>query len=223
MKKRRPLIPRTPNLRPRRDEDDSEGYSAVLGKDLIYHGEVGPKLACFLWENVLRSKCRLIDSEAGAAKEGRRLFLNSGGGSVYDMLSIIDLFEEAWDLATVATGTCMSAAVPIVAAGTPGKRFATWRTRFMLHPGWDCFEDPIEMEPLKAELEQFKESEILYNEIMARYCNNSTAWWNKKLTNHVPWYFGPEEALALGIIDHIIPDKLTEQKRPRRARKKKSS
>jgi ATP-dependent protease ClpP protease subunit len=175
-----------------------------------------------LWENVLRGHCKLIEG-AGTAKEGRRLFLNSGGGHVHDMLSIVDLFEEAWDLATVATGTCMSAAVPVIAAGTPGKRFATWRTRFMLHPGWDCFDEPIEVEPMKAELEQFRESEVMYNEILARYCNNSVAWWNKKLSNHVPWYFGPEKALELGIIDHIIPDKLTPQKKaPRRKRAKKS-
>jgi len=221
MRKRRPHAPLPLNPRPRKEDGDSEGYQVVVGKDLIYHGDVGPKLAAFLWENVLRQGCKLIGG-SGTAKEGRRLFLNSCGGSVYDMLSIVDLFEEAWDLTTVATGSCMSAAVPIIAAGTPGKRFATWRTRFMLHPGWDCFEYPIEVGPLEAEVKHFKESEVLYNEIMARYCEKPVSWWNRKLSNHTPWYFGPEEAKALGIIDAVIPDKLTPHRKPQ-TRKKKTS
>ena len=191
----------------RSDDDDGDGYSAVSsnGKDLIYCGDVGPKLAAFLWEHILKGGAKL-GGEA-TTREGRRLFLNSCGGSVYDMLSIVDLFEEAYDLTTVATGYCMSAAVPIVASGTPGKRYATWRTRFMVHPMRDTSLS-TELEPLRSEMVEFEAVDKSYCDILARYCHHTRKWWEAKLRASSPWYFCAKEALIHGIIDHIVPDRL---------------
>lgn len=198
MRTRRPLR--------RRDDGDEEGYSAVNGKDLIFAGLVGPKLCAFLWENLLRSGARL-GGDATTAKEGRRLFLNSPGGYEYDMNSMVDLIEETDDISTIATGMCMSAAVPIIAAGTPGKRYATHRTRFMLHPGWNDFEH-VEIEDLEAEKAEMDELETEYAAILSRYCKHARAWWRQKAGVHKPWYFDASVALEHGIIDHIIPDRV---------------
>lgn len=207
---RRPPVPYP--LRPSRRGDDDECYTAVIGKDLIAQGDVGPKLGAFLWENILRSNCKLVDGKGGATKEGRRLFLNSFGGCTSSMSSIVDLFEESWELSTVATGACMSAAVPIIAAGTPGKRYATWRTRFMLHPSWEEYAHPVERAFLENELEEFEDSEDKYAAILARYCKHDKKWWKAKCDCRHPWYFGAKEALKHGIIDHIITDKIRSPK-----------
>lgn len=202
---RRPKQP-WPRLPLRGDDDDC--YVAAIGnKELVASGDVGPKLTTFLFEHILRSACKL-DEDTSKTKEGKRLWLNSFGGCTSSMSSIVDLFEEAWDLSTVATGACMSAAVPIIAAGTPGKRYATWRTRFMLHPSWDVFESPVERAFLENELAEFKDSEDKYAAILARYCEHDKKWWLKKCDCRNPWYFGAKEALKHGIIDHIISDKI---------------
>jgi ATP-dependent Clp protease protease subunit len=185
------------------DGDDENGYGAVLGKDLIFSGLVGDKLHAFLWEHLLRAGTRL-DEDASKTKEGRRLMLNSPGGSTETMFSIVDLIEESWDLTTVATGRCMSAAVPIIAAGTPGKRYATARTRFMVHPSWMVFVSPVEKEELLSEGAEFAVVHSQYASIMARYCKHSRTWWLTKLDTHKPWYFGADEAVTHGIIDHVI-------------------
>ena len=195
--------------RPRRrfeDGDDVNGYAAVLGKDLIFCGEVGDKLHVFLWENLLRAGTRL-DEDTAKTKEGRRLFLNSPGGSTETMFSIVDLFEESETITTVATGMCASAAVPIVAAGTPGKRYATHRTRFMVHPAWWSPDGRLEKEEMEAETREFEVVHAQYAEIMARYCKHTKQWWKAKLDTHRPWYFGPMEAKEHGVIDHILPDR----------------
>lgn len=185
------------------EDGDGEGYSAVLGKDLIFSGSVGDKLHTFLWEHLLRAGTRL-DEDASKTKEGRRLFLNSLGGATETMFSIVDLIEESWDLTTVASGSCMSAAVPIIAAGTSGKRYATARTRFMIHPSWMVLGYPLEKEELAAHHLEMEVVHRQYAEILARYCKHTRAWWIGKLDVHKPWYFGPREALEHGIIDHII-------------------
>lgn len=193
--------------RRRLDDDDSPSCCAINGKDLIFCGDVGPKLSVFLWENLLRAGTRL-DEDTAKAKEGRRLFLNSLGGCVYTMASIVDLMEEVENITTVATGACMSAAVPIIAAGTPGQRYATWRTRFLLHPSWEEFDGRrLEIEDLQAESDEMKEAERVYAHVMARYTDHTYSWWLKRGAVHKPYYFGPEDALKFGIIDHIIQDK----------------
>lgn len=192
------------------DGDDDNGYGAVLGKDLIYSGIVGDKLHAFLWEHLLRAGTRL-DEDASKTKEGRRLFLNSPGGTTETMFSIVDLFEETENLTTVATGQCMSAAVPIIAAGTKGKRYATSRTRFMIHPAWWMPGAPLEKEELDAEHQEFEVVHTQYADIMARYCKHSKSWWKSKLDVHKPWYFGPKEAQEHGIIDTIMtPERVRE-------------
>ena len=192
------------------DEEDGGSCYAVIGKDLIFSGDVGPKLAVFLWENLLRAGSRL-DEDTSKTKEGRRLFLNSSGGSTETMFSIVDLMEEVEDISTVATGSCMSAAVPIIAAGTPGKRYATHRTRFLIHPAWWDPIHPVEKEELAAETEEFEVIHDVYAAIMARYGKHSKEWWKAKLDTHRPWYFGASEAKQHGVIDHILADRLRKQ------------
>lgn len=190
-------------LRGSSGDDVREGYAASLGKDLIFSGEIGDQLLCFLWENLLRAGTRL-DDDSSKVKEGRRLFLSSSGGKVYSMTSIIDLFEEVTDLSVIATGWCMSAAVPIVAAGTRGKRLATCRTRFMVHPvGVNC-DSWMEKSEMAAETEEMRRTHVMYAEVMANYCKHNKAWWMKRLDCHKPWYFDAQTAMEHGIIDRVI-------------------
>lgn len=132
------------------------------------------------------------------------LVLNSEGGFISIAHSVVDLME-LYPTPVIATGNCMSAAVPIVAAGKKGHRFATPKTRFMLHAGGNTYGKALTLDYMNAEAKEFKTSEKVYSEIMAEHTGTHSAnWWFKKCNRESCWYFSPEEALELGIIDKII-------------------
>ena len=71
-----------------------------------------------------------------AAKSDRDIFMyiNSPGGSVSDGLAIYDMINQiSCDVVTIATGVAASMGAFLVAAGTPGKRFATPSVEIMIH------------------------------------------------------------------------------------------
>ena len=76
--------------------------------------------------------------EAQDPKMPINVIINSPGGSVYSMLSIIDaMTTTTCPIRTIGTGMVMSAAVPILASGTKGMREVTKHCRIMIHqPSW---------------------------------------------------------------------------------------
>jgi ATP-dependent protease ClpP protease subunit len=185
-------------------DDSFDGCGSVLGKDLIFSGSVGDRLFVFLWENLLKAGTRLDDNPS-IAKEGRRLFLNSTGGDTYAMVSIVDLLENLENISIVATGSCMSAAVPILASGTKGQRYATKRTRFMIHPASAPMDGYVEKDEMFAEAYDISVLHDHYAGIMEQNCKHNKAWWKAKLDSNHPWYFGVETAIRHGIIDKVLP------------------
>lgn len=62
------------------------------------------------------------------------LYINSPGGSITDMAMVIDTINLIQaDVSTVALGLAASAAAVLLAAGTPGKRYALPNARIMVH------------------------------------------------------------------------------------------
>jgi len=63
-----------------------------------------------------------------------KLYLNSGGGLPYAVNAILDTMEVVQcPITTVALGACLSQSTLILAAGTPGQRFAMPNARIMMH------------------------------------------------------------------------------------------
>ncbi|MDQ3239402.1 MAG: ATP-dependent Clp protease proteolytic subunit, partial [bacterium] len=62
------------------------------------------------------------------------LYINSYGGSVIDLLAIIDCIDNlACDVWTIGIGVCASSGAVLLSAGTPGKRYCYEHTRILLH------------------------------------------------------------------------------------------
>jgi ATP-dependent protease ClpP protease subunit len=82
------------------------------------------------------------------------------------------------------------------------------------------FDFPLSAVDMTAETNECVQMLNEYAKIMHRYCNNTLEWWNKKLSSNKNWYFDADQALKLGIIDHIIPDqikgKVRKVKRPKK-------
>lgn len=77
---------------------------------------------------------QLLWLEANDADEPINMYVNSPGGNIDSMLAIFDTMNYVkCPVVTIGYGTVASAASFIVAAGTPGKRYALPNTEFMIH------------------------------------------------------------------------------------------
>jgi ATP-dependent Clp protease protease subunit len=110
--------------------------------------------------------------------------------------------EKTCDISTYGVGKVMSAGVPILAAGTKGKRKIGKNCRIMLHnvlagAGGTIFN-------MENELEEIKWVQDSYIEVLANYTNMTKTKIKKMLKTQRDVYISAEEAVELGIADHII-------------------
>lgn len=145
------------------------------------------------------------DRENASKKNYKRkpinLFIQSEGGSVYAMWSLIDIIENSkTPIYTYCTGYAMSAGLKIFLAGH--KRYCTRHATFMYHQMYnyrqgtyqDLVEDREQLDYLNKQSEEYvlERTKITKERIEEiRY---------KK----IDWYIHPKEALELGIIDEIL-------------------
>ena len=126
------------------------------------------------------------------------LYINSPGGSVYDMMAIIGTIEESkTPIDTVCTGYAMSAAFIIFLAGR--NRSATKWASFMYHELYTC-----SMNKLTVIKEAVRESDRLQKE-MDRYVITKTNIPQSKLdevrSSKQDWFISYNEACELGIVN----------------------
>jgi len=135
----------------------------------------------------------------GCADTDEKLVLNSGGGCIGVMRAALDFLLSA-EWVTVATGMCMSAAVPLVAAGS--ERYATASTRFMIHNG--SFDYGI----LSAKESQAEGAEAVlvqteYWAAMEKLTKKPGSWWRDQCSGG-PLYFSAKQAKLYGVIDRVL-------------------
>lgn len=148
------------------------------------------------------------DQQEKEKKEYKRepihIFINSYGGSTYDMWSLIDLMiSSKTPIYTYCTGYAMSSAFLIFLAGK--KRFSTKHTTFLYHQASDWlgrkkYQDLVEItnesDFAQSEIEDFviKRTKILKEQL-------EEIRFRKK-----DWYIHTPEALELGIVTHKIEE-----------------
>ena len=134
------------------------------------------------------------------------MMISTHGGTASDMFSILDVMdmvkERTCDIETIGIGKVMSAGVPILAAGTPGKRAVGRNCRIMLHnvmagTGGTIFS-------MENELEEIKWIQERYIETLAGYTKLTPSKIKKLLKTQKDVYFSAEEAIKMGIADQII-------------------
>ena len=132
-------------------------------------------------------------------------FISSNGGSVSDMFAIYDLMrlvKENRDIATYGYGRVASAAVPLLAAGTPGKRHLAKHARVMLH---HCSSDVGGTHPtIRANFAELKKVEAMMIQLLADNSKVSVGEYYNIFSKNTDEYFSAEEILEMGLVDKII-------------------
>ena len=154
-------------------------------------------------ENVNECIKWLIYENLEAKEKVLTLYVNSSGGDLYQAFALIDIMRNSKHVVrTVGIGSVMSAAFLIFTSGDQGERHIAANTGIMCHQfsgGTDAkFHD------LKAEM---KENEML-NKKMVEILKNATGLAPSRIkTKLLPAsdvYLTAQEAIELGIADHLI-------------------
>lgn len=129
------------------------------------------------------------------------LFIQSEGGSVYAMWSLIDIIEKSkTPIHTYCTGYAMSAGLKIFLAGH--KRYCTRHATFMYHQmrsiRMGTYQDLVEDREQLDHLNKQSEDYVLERTKITKERVEEIRY--KKIN----WYIHPKEALELGIVDEII-------------------
>jgi len=145
------------------------------------------------------------DKEIFEDAEDIEFFISSAGGSVNDMFSIYDLMQiikTNRDISTFGYGKIYSAAVPLLAGGTKGKRHIARHTRVMLHHCSANASGPHST--IRANFDELKKVEEMMVDILAENSNLSRGEIYNIISRNTDEYFSAEEVLEMGLVDKII-------------------
>jgi ATP-dependent Clp protease protease subunit len=155
-------------------------------------------------ENVNECIKWLIYENLDAKEKVLTLYVNSSGGDLYQAFALIDTMRNSKHVVrTVGIGSIMSAAFLIFTSGDQGERHIAANTGIMCHQFAGGGSD-AKFHDLKAEM---KENELL-NKKMVEILKNATGLAPSRIkTKLLPAsdvYLTAQEAIELGVADHLI-------------------
>ena len=138
-------------------------------------------------------------------KRDIEFYLSTYGGSADDMFALYDMMkivEKDTDIVTIGMGKVMSAGVPILAAGTKGKRKIGKNCRVMIHSV--AAGNQGELSHMVNELEEMKNIQEMYIKCLVADSNLTEFQLRTMLERGVNVYLTAEEAVKYGIADIIV-------------------
>ena len=174
-------------------------YSRLLKERIIFLGEEVSDVSASL------IVAQLLFLEAEDPTKDINLYINSPGGSVTAGMAIYDTMNYIkCDVSTVCMGMAASMASVLLAAGTPGKRYALPYSRVMIHqPLGGAQGQATEIEIHAREILRIREE---MNGILAKHTGQS----KEKIAQDTErdYYLTSEEAKAYGLIDEVVTRKV---------------
>ena len=170
-------------------------FSKLLDDRIIFLSTDVDDYVC----NIIKAQLLYLETESD---EDIKLYIDSGGGSVYSGLGLLDVMDFIKpDIITVNTGLAASMAAVILCSGTKGKRKALKRSRTMIHQplGYTGYAQATDMEIEAKEINSLKKE--LYEII-----SDSTGQAYDKVykDSERDYWMTAAEAKKYGMIDEII-------------------
>jgi ATP-dependent Clp protease protease subunit len=173
-------------------------YSRLLKSRIIFITEpIADQMA-----NLVVAQLLFLQSED--PEQDIKLYINSPGGVVTAGLAIYDTMQQIKpDIETWCMGMCASMASILLAAGTPGKRYALPNAEVMIHQGSAGFQGATP--DIEIQSRQIIHQVKRLNTILAHHTNQP--YEKVQQDTHRDFYMTAEEAQAYRIVDHIpAPD-----------------
>jgi ATP-dependent Clp protease, protease subunit len=133
------------------------------------------------------------------------IIVSTNGGDAREMMAIYDtmrLLRKDCEIHTLGLGKVMSAGVPLLAAGTKGKRRIGKYCRVMLHNVSAGTVGAIQQ--MQNEMKEVEKIQKQYIEILAAETKMTEKDIKRIINKNVNVYLSAEEALELGIVDEVI-------------------
>jgi ATP-dependent Clp endopeptidase proteolytic subunit ClpP len=132
-------------------------------------------------------------------------YISTYGGSADDMFALYDVMkmvEQEMEIHTIGMGKVMSAGVPLLAAGTKGKRKIGKNCRVMIHSVIAGQHGALHN--LLNEMEAIEQIQKMYINCLVENTSMTKKDVKNMLERNVNVYLSAEEAVDLGIADIII-------------------
>jgi ATP-dependent Clp protease protease subunit len=171
-------------------------FSKLLDERIIFLSTEIDDYIC----NLIKAQILYLDSESN---EDISIYIDSGGGSVYSGLGLLDVMDYVKsDISTVNTGLAASMAAVILCSGERGKRKALKRSRTMIHQpltygGWMQQASDVEIEA--KEMNHLKKE--LYEIISEKTGQNYDKVYKD---GDRDYWMSSQDAKKYGMIDEII-------------------
>ncbi len=194
-------IPTIENLVPMVVESTNRGerafdiYSRLLKDRIIFLGTpVESQMA-----NLIIAQLLFLDHDD--PEQDISLYINSPGGEVYSGLAIYDTMRMIRpDIRTYCVGMGASMAAVLLAAGTPGKRFALPNSRIMIHQGSAGFRGNVPDIEIAA-----RETLKLTNTLTDILAEHTGQQFDKvKADTQRDYYMTGNEAKDYGLVDEVL-------------------
>ena len=143
------------------------------------------------------------------------LFINSRGGSLLDLFSIIDVMKAIQaPIHTYTLGMAASAGSLIAGCGTKGKRFISSNSEIMIHEAAITFYEFDTRDDKQAKaLEDLQKRNDKVNKIYAQVTGKSIEQIAKILGSKDDIWMTAEESIKFGLVDEILtPEQLNKIK-----------
>lgn len=170
-------------------------YSRLLKDRIIFLGEpIDDHTA-----NITIAQFLFLDAEN--SDQDIKFYINSPGGSVTAGLAIYDTMQYIKSpISTICVGMAASMASVLLAAGTPGKRFALPNSEIMIHQVMGGAEG--QASDIKIRAEHILKIKDKMNKILASHTGQKVATIEKDSDRD--YFMSADEAKEYGIVDKII-------------------
>ncbi len=169
-------------------------FSRLMLDRIIFIGTVIDDVVA----NIIQAQLLFLDS---TDQKDIQIYFNTPGGSLYGGFGIYDTMQYInSEIACTCTGMAASMGAVLLAAGTPGKRYALKHARIMLHQPYGYAHG--QASDIEIDVEHLKSLQKDLYQIISKHTGQPI----EKITEDIDrdFWMRPEEAMEYGIIDKII-------------------
>jgi ATP-dependent Clp protease protease subunit len=147
---------------------------------------------------------QLLFLEVQDPEKDINIYINSPGGSVTAGLAIYDTMQFVKpDVSTTCIGQAASMGAVLLAAGTPGKRFALPNSRIMIHQPLGGMQG--QASDIEIQAKEMLRIKAMLNEILSRHTGHPIEKIEKDSDRD--YFMSSKEALDYKLIDKVVESK----------------